>query len=185
MIPIPVCFFISNPGRRDHERDHGPYGYCNNFSCLALTSAAGVGPGARRAIRRRSTRSSPVTNSAVPTGRPVLSARRRAAKASSRFSRSKSGKQDTRSSTGRTITNPSSFPARWARTLDHAQSAGCPTKPARTGFFGLAGLFSQQISINLLVAVLKKDRLSAISLLRNVMRKAGNHQTRPSCHGEN
>jgi hypothetical protein len=31
--------------------------------------AAGVGPGARRAIRRPSTRSSPVTNSAVPTGR--------------------------------------------------------------------------------------------------------------------
>jgi len=134
MIPIPVCFFIRNPNKRDNERDHGPCAYYNNFSCLALTLAAGVGPRARRAIRRPSTRSSPVTNCAVPTGRPVLSARRRAAKASSRSSRSKSAKRDTRSSTGRTVTNPSSFPARWARTLDHAQSAAYPTKPARTGF---------------------------------------------------
>ena len=42
-------------------------------------------------------------------------------------------KADTRSSAGRTVTNPSSFPAKWARTLDHAQSAAYPTKPARTG----------------------------------------------------
>ena len=32
--------------------------------------------------------------------------------------------------------------------------------------------------INFLVAVLKKDRLSTIPTLRNVMRKAGNHRTR-------
>ena len=50
-----------NHGGRDNERDHGRYAYCNNFNCLSLTLAAGVGPGARRAIRRPSTRSSPVT----------------------------------------------------------------------------------------------------------------------------
>jgi hypothetical protein len=49
---------------------------------------------------------------------------------------------------------------------------------------GLARLLSQQISINFLVAILKKDRLPTISTLRNVMRKAGNHRTRQSCHGE-
>ena len=37
---------------------------------------------------------------------------------------------------------------------------------------GLTGLLSQQVSINLLVAVLKKDRLPTIPTLRNVMRKA-------------
>jgi hypothetical protein len=67
MIRIPVCFFIRNSGRRDSERDHRLYAYCNKFSCLALTPAAGVGPGARRAIRRPSTRSSPITNSVVLT----------------------------------------------------------------------------------------------------------------------
>jgi hypothetical protein len=50
---------------------------------------------------------------------------------------------------------------------------------------GLARLLSQQISINLLVAVLKKDRLPTIPTLRNVVRKTGNHRTRQSCHGEN
>ena len=50
---------------------------------------------------------------------------------------------------------------------------------------GLARLLSQQISIDLMVAVLKKDRLPTIPALRNVMRKAGNHRTRQSCHGEN
>jgi hypothetical protein len=40
MIPIPVCFFIRNPDRRDNERDGGPYAYCNNFNCLELTLAA-------------------------------------------------------------------------------------------------------------------------------------------------
>ena len=70
----PRLLFIRNPGREGRERNHGPCAYCNNFSCLALTLAAGAGPEARRAIRRPSTRSSPVTNSAVPTGRPVLSA---------------------------------------------------------------------------------------------------------------
>jgi predicted DNA-binding antitoxin AbrB/MazE fold protein len=53
--------------------------YSNSLICLASSLAAGAGPGARRAILRPSTRSSPVTNSDVPTGRPVLSARRRAA----------------------------------------------------------------------------------------------------------
>ena len=43
---------------------------------------------------------------------------------------------------------------------------------------GLARLFGQQISINLLVAVLKKDRLPTIPTLRNVMRKASNYRTR-------
>jgi hypothetical protein len=64
----PVCFSSEILGRRDKERDHGPCAYCNSFSCLALALAAGAGPGARRAIRRPSTRSSPVTNSAAPTG---------------------------------------------------------------------------------------------------------------------
>jgi hypothetical protein len=50
---------------------------------------------------------------------------------------------------------------------------------------GLARLLSQQISINLLVAVLKKDRFPTVPALRNVMRKASNHRTRHSCHGEN
>jgi hypothetical protein len=44
---------------RHNWRDHGPYAYCNNFSYLALALAAGVGPGARGAIRHPSTRSSP------------------------------------------------------------------------------------------------------------------------------
>jgi hypothetical protein len=50
---------------------------------------------------------------------------------------------------------------------------------------GLARLLSQQVSIDLLVAVLKKDRLPTISTLRNAMRKAGNHLTRQSRNGEN
>jgi hypothetical protein len=50
---------------------------------------------------------------------------------------------------------------------------------------GLARLLGQQISIDLLVAVLKEDRLTTIPTLCNVMRKAGNHRTRQSCHGEN
>ena len=50
---------------------------------------------------------------------------------------------------------------------------------------GLAGLLGQQISIDILVAVFKKDWLAAIATLRYVMRKAGNHHTRQSCHGEN
>jgi hypothetical protein len=50
---------------------------------------------------------------------------------------------------------------------------------------GLARLRGQQISIDFLVAVLKKDRLPTIPTRCNVMRKAGNHRTRQSCHGEN
>jgi hypothetical protein len=46
---------------------------------------------------------------------------------------------------------------------------------------GLARLLSQQISVNLLVAFLKKDRLPTISTLPNVMRKASNNRTRQSC----
>jgi hypothetical protein len=38
---------------------------------------------------------------------------------------------------------------------------------------------------DLLVPVLKKDRLSTVPTLRNVMRKAGNHRARHSSHGEN
>jgi hypothetical protein len=38
---------------------------------------------------------------------------------------------------------------------------------------GLARLLGQQISINLLIAILKKDRLPTIPTLPNVMRKAG------------
>jgi hypothetical protein len=49
---------------------------------------------------------------------------------------------------------------------------------------GLARLPSQQISINFLVAVLKKDRFPTIPTLYNVMRKPGNHRPRQSCHGE-
>jgi hypothetical protein len=109
---------------------HGHDTYCSNFSCLALTLAAGRGPGARRAMGRPSKRSSPVTNSAAPMGRPVPSARRSARNASSRSSRSRSAKQDTRSSTGRTVTNRSSTPARWARTLgvSWTERAGTFTK---------------------------------------------------------
>jgi hypothetical protein len=40
---IPVCFSSGSLGRRDRERDHGPCAYCNNFTCLALTLAAGAG----------------------------------------------------------------------------------------------------------------------------------------------
>jgi hypothetical protein len=50
---------------------------------------------------------------------------------------------------------------------------------------GLARLLGQQISIDLLIAVLKEDRLPTIPTLRNVMRKAGNHRTRQSRNGEN
>jgi len=50
---------------------------------------------------------------------------------------------------------------------------------------GLARLLSEQIPVNLLIPVLKKDRLPTITALRNVMGKAGNHRTRQSCHGEN
>ena len=50
---------------------------------------------------------------------------------------------------------------------------------------GLARLLSQQISVDLVVALLKKDCLPTIPTLRNVMRKAGNHRSRQSCHGEN
>lgn len=50
---------------------------------------------------------------------------------------------------------------------------------------GLACLFSQQISINVLVTVLKEDRLPAIATLRHVMREAGYHHASQSSHGEN
>jgi hypothetical protein len=50
---------------------------------------------------------------------------------------------------------------------------------------GLARLLGQQISINLLVAVLKEDRLPTIPSLRNVMWKVSNHRTRQSGHGKN
>ena len=52
MIRIPVCFSSKILGRGDKEKDHGPCVYCRSFSCLALTLAAGAGPGPRRAIRR-------------------------------------------------------------------------------------------------------------------------------------
>jgi hypothetical protein len=41
----------------------------------------------------------------------------------------------------------------------------------------LARLLSQQISINLLGAVPKKDRLPTIPTMRNVVRKTGNYRT--------
>jgi hypothetical protein len=41
---------------------------------------------------------------------------------------------------------------------------------------GLARLLSEQIPVNLLIPVLKKDRLPTITALRNVMGKAGNHR---------
>ena len=50
---------------------------------------------------------------------------------------------------------------------------------------GLTRLLSEQIPINLLVAILKKDRLTTIPTLCNVVREAANHCTRQSCHGEN
>jgi hypothetical protein len=62
------------------------------------------------------------------------------------------------------------------------RGVSCPPIPP---YCGLARLLSEQIPINLMVAVLKKDRLATIPTLCNVMRKAGNHCTRQSCHGEN
>ena len=52
MIRIPVCFSSEILGRRDKERDHGPCAYCNSFSWLALTLAAGAGlkPGDRQDV---------------------------------------------------------------------------------------------------------------------------------------
>jgi hypothetical protein len=50
---------------------------------------------------------------------------------------------------------------------------------------GLARLLGEQISIDVLVAVLKEDWLTAIATLRYVMRNAGDHHARQSCHGEN
>ena len=34
-------------------------------------------------------------------------------------------------------------------------------------------------------ALLKEDRLATIPTLRCLMREAGNHRTRQTCHGEN
>jgi len=93
MIPIPVSFseILAEEITRGIT-DRMPIAITFTAVCicahgalmvLALFLASGMGPGARRAIRRPSTRPSPVTNSAVPTGRPVLWARRSAAKASS------------------------------------------------------------------------------------------------------
>jgi hypothetical protein len=113
--------------------------YCSNSSCSPSTRFAGLGPGDRRAIGRPSKRSSPVTNSAVPSGRPLPSDRRSAAKSSARSCKSRSAKHDVRSSTGRTITRLSSTPARWARALDQGQSSARDTRRARTGFCGLCG----------------------------------------------
>jgi hypothetical protein len=50
--------------------------YCSNFSCTPVTLAVGLRPGARRAMGLPSNRSRPVTNSAVPSGRPLPSASR-------------------------------------------------------------------------------------------------------------
>jgi hypothetical protein len=55
MIPIPVCFSSFRFETLVGEMTRGigePHAYCSRFSCLALTLAAGAGPGARRAIRR-------------------------------------------------------------------------------------------------------------------------------------
>ena len=109
--------------------------YCSNSSCSPSTRFAGLGPGDRRAIGRPSKRSSAVTNSAVPSGRPLPSDRRSAAKSSARSCKSRSAKHDIRSSTGRTITRLSSTPARWARALDQGQSSARDTRRARTGRF--------------------------------------------------
>jgi hypothetical protein len=48
--------------------------YCSKFSCSPCAVAAAFRPGARRAIGRPSRRSSSITKSAVPSGRPILSA---------------------------------------------------------------------------------------------------------------
>ncbi len=48
-----------------------------------------------------------------------------------------------------------------------------------------ARLFGKQISINVLVAILKEDWLPPIAALSYVMRKAGYHYARQSCHEEN
>jgi hypothetical protein len=45
--------------------------YCSNFSCTPVTLAAGLHPGARRAMGLPSNRSRSVTKSAVPTDRSL------------------------------------------------------------------------------------------------------------------
>jgi hypothetical protein len=41
---------------------------------------------------------------------------------------------------------------------------------------------SQKITIDLLIAVLKEDRLSPVSPLGDVMRQAGDHDASETCH---
>jgi transposase-like protein len=62
----------------DEMRRHDTY--CGNFSCMPVTLAAGLRPGARRTMGLPSNRSRPATNSAVPSGRPLPSASRRSSK---------------------------------------------------------------------------------------------------------
>ena len=51
---------------------------------------------------------------------------------------------------------------------------------AHTSDSALARLLSKQITINLLVAILKKDRFPTIPTLREVIRKPSNPRTRQS-----
>jgi len=67
----------------------------------------------------------------APNGRPWPSASRIRAKTS--VSARSAAKFGARASTGATFTNPSSLPARCARTLDHGQSCARATSRARTG----------------------------------------------------
>jgi len=45
-------------------------------------------------------------------------------------------------------------------------------------------LFGQQIEINLVIAVLKKDRLTPVPALSHMVRKPRNHDPRQSSHAE-
>jgi hypothetical protein len=106
--------------------------YCSNFTCTPAT--VGFRSGARRAMGLPSNRSRSMTNSAVPSVRPLLSASRRSPKPWSSVVVSNSAKCGMRSSTGRTVTSPSSAPFICALALDQGQSSARVTRRARTGF---------------------------------------------------
>jgi len=129
----------------------------SSFSCSGrLVSVVGLRPGARRAILRPNRLSSPETNSGAPSGRPVASARRSSVKSSSVSTLSSSFRCGIQSSAGRTLTSPSSAPY---------------------VNFRLPRLSGQQVQIDFVIAVLKKDRLAPVATLGNMMRKPRNHNS--------
>jgi Ca2+-binding RTX toxin-like protein len=78
--------------------------------------------------------SSPSRKAASPTGRPVISARRRRSNSDwSGSAPSSAAKSPTRSCAGESVVMPSGWPVRCARALDQGQSCARKTSPARTG----------------------------------------------------